>query len=127
MMVVGPFVPVGILWYGWAADRGAHWIVPIIGTVPIGLGTMVVTATAQLCMMDMFGPQGVASALAATSLVRNASGSFLPLLAESLYRSLGLGWGNSVLGFIVLAFVPVPILFYKYGCRMVGGYARNFP
>jgi hypothetical protein len=123
MIAVGPCVPVGIFWYGWSAHRGAHWIVPIIGTIPIGLGTMVITSSAQLYMMDMFGPQGAASALAATTLVRNASGAFLPLLADPLYRKLGLGWGNSVLGFIVLAFVPVPVLFYRYG----GWLREKFP
>jgi len=115
MIASGPCVPVGIFWYGWAADRGVQWIVPILGTVFIGIGVMVITSSAQLYMMDMFGPAGSASALAATTLVRQASGAFLPLAAEPLYKWLGLGWGNSVLGFIVLLFVPMPILFLKYG------------
>jgi hypothetical protein len=32
-----------------------------------------------------------------------------------MYRALGLGWGNSVLGFIAVAFIPLPFLFYVYG------------
>jgi hypothetical protein len=115
MIAAGPCVPVGIFWYGWAADRGVQWIVPILGTVFIGIGVMVITSSAQLYMMDMFGPAGAASALAAITLVRQASGAFLPLAAEPLYKWLGLGWGNSVLGFIVLLFVPIPILFLEYG------------
>jgi MFS family permease len=123
MIGVGPCVPIGIFWYGWAADGGVQWILPILGTVFIGLGALVVTSSAQLYMMDMFGPQGAASALAATALVRNASGAFLPLAADPLYKRFGLGWGNSVLGFITLAFTPVPILFYKYG----GWLREKFP
>ena len=123
MIAVGPCVPIGIFWYGWAADRGVQWIVPIIGTVFIGMGALVVSSSAQLYMMDMFGPEGAASALAALTLVRNASGAFLPLAAEPLYKRLGLGWGNSVLGFITLAFTPVSILFYKYG----GWLREKFP
>jgi hypothetical protein len=87
------------------------------------MGALVVSSSAQLYMMDMFGPQGAASALAALTLVRNASGAFLPLAAEPLYKRLGLGWGNSVLGFTVLAFTPVSILFYKYG----GWLREKFP
>ncbi|KUI56335.1 hypothetical protein VP1G_03671 [Cytospora mali] len=113
--VGGPSVPIGIFWYGWTAEYAVQWIVPILGTVFIGLGVLVVTSSAQLYMMDMFGPEGAASALAATTLVRNASGAFLALAAQPLYKRFGLGWGNSVLGFITLAFVPVPIVFYKYG------------
>ncbi|GAM33717.1 hypothetical protein TCE0_013r00827 [Talaromyces pinophilus] len=115
MILIGPFIPVGIFWYGWAADRAAQWIVPIIGTSFIGMGTLVVSSSAQLYIVDMFGPQGAASALAALTLIRNASGAFLPLAAVPLYDRLGLGWGNSVLGFITLAFTPVPFVFFKYG------------
>ena len=31
---------VGFLWYGWAIDRGSAWIVPILGTYGIGLGSL---------------------------------------------------------------------------------------
>ncbi|KAI0836654.1 MFS general substrate transporter [Hypoxylon sp. FL0890] len=123
MIWIGPCVPIGIFWYGWTADYAVHWIVPIIGTVFIGAGTLIITSSAQVYMMDMFGPQGAASALAATTLVRNASGAFLALAADPLYKRFGLGWGNSVLGFITLAFTPVPILFYKYG----GWLRERFP
>ncbi|OJJ50402.1 hypothetical protein ASPZODRAFT_57741 [Penicilliopsis zonata CBS 506.65] len=115
MIYIGPCVPLGIFWYGWSAHAATQWIVPIIGTAFIGLGTMVITSSAQLYMMDMFGPQAAASALAATTLVRNPAGSFLALAADPLYDRFGLGWGNSVLAFVTVAFLPVPILFYRYG------------
>jgi hypothetical protein len=35
-----------------------------------------------------------------------------------MYATLGLGWGNSVLGFIALALAPLPLIFYKYGERI---------
>jgi hypothetical protein len=34
-----------------------------------------------------------------------------------MYEALGLGWGNSLLGFFALAMVPLPILFWKNGER----------
>lgn len=115
MIWFGPCVPIGIFIYAWSTEYKVHWIVAIIGTAFIGIGVMMVTSSSQLYMMDMYGPQGAASALAAATLVRNGYGAFLPLAADPLYKSLGLGWGNSVLGFIAIAFLPVPILFYKYG------------
>jgi hypothetical protein len=42
----------------------------------------------------------------------------LPLAAPKLYQALGLGWGNSLLAFLALAMVPVPVLLYLYGERM---------
>lgn len=38
MMWIMPILPVGIFWYGWAADKQTHWIVPIIGTFVFGFG-----------------------------------------------------------------------------------------
>jgi hypothetical protein len=49
MMFFTPLVAVGMFWYGWSAEAKAHWyialqseidvrIVPILGTVPIGVG-----------------------------------------------------------------------------------------
>jgi hypothetical protein len=32
-----------------------------------------------------------------------------------LYDKLGLGWGNSTLGFISIIMIPIPFLFIRYG------------
>jgi hypothetical protein len=70
---------------------------------------------AQIYLVDAFGAQAAASALAALTVVRCLFGAFLPLAGPPLYASLGYGWGNSLLGFIGLLFLPVPVVFYKYG------------
>ena len=64
-----------------------------------------------------------ASAIAATNILRSIVGAFLPLAGPKLYEKLGLGWGNSVLGFVALALVPIPWLFFAYG----EGLRRRFP
>jgi hypothetical protein len=35
-----------------------------------------------------------------------------------MYEKLGLGWGNSLLGFIALALCPLPVIFYVFGERI---------
>ena len=55
------------------------------------------------------------SAIAACTILRSLLGALLPLAGPSMYASLGYGWGNSLLGFIALAMVPVPFLLLKYG------------
>jgi hypothetical protein len=45
------FIPIGLFWYGWAAQAGTHWIVPILGTVFIGIGMNVL----MVCGL-IFGP-----------------------------------------------------------------------
>lgn len=113
-----PIVPIGFFWYGWSAEAKAHWIVPILGTLVIGLGSFLVLMPAQVYLVDAFGTEGAASALAVNTICRSLSGALIPLAGPPLYKKLGLGWGNSVLAFIGLAFVPVPFLFYKYGERL---------
>ncbi|KAI1173665.1 MFS general substrate transporter [Nemania sp. FL0916] len=110
-----PITPIGCFIYGWTAYYKVHWIVPIIGTFIIGFGSLFVILPVQTYLVDYFGPEAAASALAANLVIRSPFGAFLTLAAPPLYGKLGLGWGNSVLGFICLLFTPVPWLFYRYG------------
>ncbi|KAL9580008.1 MAG: hypothetical protein Q9212_004751 [Teloschistes hypoglaucus] len=59
-----------------------------------------------------------ASALAAATVLRSVLGAVLPLAGPKMYESLGLGWGNSLLAFIALAFGVMPWAFYRYGERL---------
>jgi MFS transporter, DHA1 family, multidrug resistance protein len=58
------------------------------------------------------------SAIAANGLLRSACGAGFPLFATAMYENLGVNWATSVLGFIAVALMPVPILFYIFGARI---------
>jgi hypothetical protein len=66
-----------------------------------------------------------ASALAANTLIRSLLSCFLPLAAPPLYARLGYGWGNSLLAFLTLLFLPVPWLFYRYGKMLRSKYTLD--
>ncbi|KAJ4403891.1 hypothetical protein N0V91_006193 [Didymella pomorum] len=110
----GFLIPVSFFWYGWTAYYKVHWIVPIISLVPFGFGVMGIFAPLQTYMIDCF-PQYAASAIAGMTCLRCLFGALLPLAGPSMYDTLGLNWGNSMLGFIAIAFIPVPALLFKYG------------
>jgi hypothetical protein len=59
-----------------------------------------------------------ASVVAAVTVLRSIAGALLPLAGLSMYDSLGLGWGNSILAFLSLVLVPVPIIFRFYGAKI---------
>ncbi|RHZ54901.1 MFS transporter [Aspergillus thermomutatus] len=118
MALFAPTIPVGFFWYGWAADRGTHWIVPIIGTSFIGFGSMFAMMPVQLYLIDALGHEAAASRVASNTILRSVAAALLPLVGRPLYSALGLGWGNSLLGFLALLFVPVPWLFYRYGSKL---------
>jgi multidrug resistance protein len=108
------FIPISFFWYGWSADKHTHWVVPIIGLLPFGFSMMGIFAPIQTYFIDVSGPYA-ASAVAGLTAVRCVFGAFLPLVGQSMYSSLGLGLGNSLLGFITLGLIPVPALIYRYG------------
>lgn len=110
----GMFIPISLFWYGWTADKHVHWMAPIIGLAPFGFGLMGIMVPIQTYLIDAF-PTYAASAVAGLTTMRCLFGALLPLAGPKMYQSLGLGWGNSLLGFIALGLIPGPILMYKYG------------
>ena len=112
-----PFVPIGLFIYGWTADKGIHWIVPIVGTMLFGFGLISTFIAVQVYLLDAFNIYA-ASALAANAVLRSAVGAILPLAGPKMYETLGLGWGTSLLGFIALAMCPIPWVFYHFGERL---------
>jgi MFS family permease len=110
-------IPIGLFWYGWSAEKAIHWIMPIIGTMWIGLGLLATFMPIQTYLVDAY-VQHAASAIAANTVLRSLCGAFLPLAGPKMYKALGLGWGNSLLAFIALACAPVSVVFYKYGERI---------
>jgi multidrug resistance protein len=110
-------LPIGLFLYGWTAYYKVHWIAPIIGTAFVGLGNLTSMMTIQTYMVDAFTLHA-ASAIAANTVLRSLFGALLPLAGLSMYDALGLGWGNSLLGFIALALVPVLVFFRYYGERI---------
>lgn len=107
-------LPTTFFWYGWSADKAVHWIVPIIGIAPFGIGIVGVLLPIQTYIVDAY-PEYAASGLAGFAVLRNTIAAFLPLAGPQLYKSLGVGWGNSLLGFIAIVLIPIPVVIYKYG------------
>ncbi|CAG8955438.1 hypothetical protein HYFRA_00010304 [Hymenoscyphus fraxineus] len=110
-------LPVGLFWYGWTAEKGVYWLVPIIGTAITGCGIIVIWISIQAYLVDAFTTYAV-SAVAANTIIRSFFGAFLPLAGQPLYDALGLGWGNSLLAFIAVAMIPTPWVYLRYGVRM---------
>ncbi|KAF2276224.1 MFS general substrate transporter [Westerdykella ornata] len=119
MVFFGMLIPAGLFWYGWSTEKHTHWISPILSLLPFGFGMMGLFAPMQTYLIDAF-PTHAASAVAAMTTLRCLFGGLLPLAGPSMFGRLGLGWGNSLLGFIGVAMVPVPVAIWKYG-----GYVRK--
>lgn len=114
LMYSGPFIPAGLFLYGWAAEYKLHWAVPLLGTLFIGIGMIGAFMALNTYLVDAY-TRYAASAMAANTILRSILGAVFPLFGLQMYDALGLGWGNSLLGFLSLALCPIPFLFYWYG------------
>ncbi|KAF7197744.1 Efflux pump vrtL, partial [Pseudocercospora fuligena] len=92
----------GLFMYGWSAQAHTHWIVPNIGALIFGLGTVCCFTALQNFTIDAYTVYA-ASAVGTTAVARSLTGFGFPLFAPAMYSKLGWGWGNSVLGFASLA------------------------
>ncbi|OBT70455.1 hypothetical protein VE03_00258 [Pseudogymnoascus sp. 23342-1-I1] len=119
LMIPGALIiPVGLFTYGWTAQARAHWIAPDMGIAIFGCGIIIGTQAMQAYVMDSFRKY-VASASAASQLLRSITGFAFPLFAPQMYHSLGYGWGNSLLAFLFIAIgVPAPLILWRYGERL---------
>ncbi|KAI4861024.1 MFS general substrate transporter [Hypoxylon rubiginosum] len=113
----GVALPIGLFIYGWTVEFGVHWIVPMLGVLIFSSGLMGIMFCAQNYLLDIY-PLYAASTTAAMAVLRSLLGALLPLGGLEMYNALGLGWGNSLLGFISLALVPIPLVFFIFGERI---------
>lgn len=110
-------LPVSFFWYGWSAHYQTHWIVPVLGLFPFSFGIIGLFLPLTTYLVDCY-PMYAASAVAANTVIRSLAGMLLPLAGPAMYENLGLGWGNSLLGFVCVAMIPVPLLLHRYGGRL---------
>jgi MFS family permease len=117
MAAGGPFLPIGLFWYGWSVQAQTHFMVPIVGTGVIGFGLLMTFMPASTYLVDVYTVHA-ASAMAANTVLRSLCAALLPLSSQKMYAAMGYGWGNSLLGFVGLLLVPIPFLFIRYGERI---------
>ncbi|KAF2802402.1 MFS general substrate transporter [Mytilinidion resinicola] len=118
VMAIGAlFIPLALFMYGWTAEKKEHWILPIIGTGFLGIGMFTIFMPCATYLVDAFTLYA-ASVTAASTVLRSLLGALLPLAGGKMYDALGVGWGTSLLGFIAVAFIPMPFILWTFGERI---------
>ncbi|CAN8098545.1 unnamed protein product [Discula destructiva] len=110
-------LPITFFWYGWSAEYKVQYMSSIIALAPFGVGIMGLFLPVTTYLVDCY-PMYAASAVAANTELRSLVGAMLPLAGTPMYNTLGLGWGNSLLGFLCFLMIPLPIIFYRYGKQL---------
>ena len=105
-------IPICLFWFGWSARASVHWIVPIIGSGLFATGSILLFNSVLNYLPDAY-PEYAASVLAGNDLFRSSFGAGFPLFANAMYQKLGVDWASSLLGFLSIAFIPIPFVLYK--------------
>ncbi|PVH98660.1 MFS general substrate transporter [Periconia macrospinosa] len=120
MAVCWPLVGLGVLLYGWMAEKSVHWIFPLIGAGVAGIGVM---GTLVLCItyiLAAYRPLHQNAAFAASLLLHAIIGSVLPIFSKAVYEKFGAGIAFTILGSSTLALSPIFLLGFKYGAKTKG-------
>ncbi|OHF04259.1 multidrug resistance protein [Colletotrichum orchidophilum] len=117
-------IPICLFWFGWTSRPDIHWIVPIIGSAWFSIGSFLLFNSVLNYLPDAY-PNVSASVLAGNDLFRSAFGAGFPLFANAMYNKLGVGWASSLLGFLSILFIPIPIILYKVGPTLRRNYSKH--
>ncbi|PQE24511.1 mfs multidrug transporter protein [Rutstroemia sp. NJR-2017a WRK4] len=117
-MILGSVIlPIGLFWFAWTSDPNISWVPQVISGVFIGWGILMIFLQGLNYIIDVY-MWHANSALAANTFLRSFAGAGFPLFAQYMYNGLGVAWATSLLGFLCLAMVPAPILFFLYGAKV---------
>ncbi|ERF72093.1 hypothetical protein EPUS_09447 [Endocarpon pusillum Z07020] len=126
-MIVGSFVlPAGLFLFAWTSDPSTPWPSQVVAGIPIGCGIILVFVGGITYIVDVY-LLNAASAVAINTFIRSAIAAGFPMFATYMYRGLVVDWATSVLGFVCIALIPFPLIFWYYG-KMIRGsshYAFN--
>lgn len=141
-MVGAIVLPIGLFLFAWTTYPSVFWIAPVIGALLFSCGLVLVFISQLSYLIDCCTFRSLlrdpcfvipgnnahahlstdtvytASVLAAGSMLRSLFGTAFPLFTTQMYANLGDQWASSIPAFLVLACVPIPFLFYKYGPKI---------
>ncbi|KAF1940443.1 MFS general substrate transporter [Clathrospora elynae] len=117
-MIIGAIaLPIGLFWFAWTSNPNISWVPQVLSIALIGFGCMVPFWQGVSYIIDCYGFYSN-SAISVNTFMRSFAGAFFPLFTHAMYHNLGVPWASTLLAFICVAFVPVPVLFYIYGARI---------
>ena len=110
-------LPIGLFWFGWTSSPHIHWAPQVIAGAPIGFAILIIFMMGLAYIGDVY-LMFANSAIAGNTIVRSALGGSFPLFAVQMYHRLGVNWASSLLAFLSVAMVPIPVLFYIFGAKI---------
>ncbi|CAK5264536.1 unnamed protein product [Mycena citricolor] len=113
-LLAAPLYAISFFWFGWTSYPSISLWAPMMSGGIMGLAINGIFLSLFNYIIDTY-LHVAATALAANTIIRSIFGAVFPLFATQMFDGLGPQWAASVLGFVALAMVPVPIVLIRYG------------
>lgn len=104
--------PASLIWYGWSADKGLHWMVSCVANFFFGIGSMLVFG-AVTTMLTEFTPKKSSSGVAVNNFIRSSLACVAAVITEPLIDAMGTGWMCTMVGLFALVTGNAAILAIK--------------
>jgi multidrug resistance protein len=101
MWLAATMYPGALVWFGWTAQRGVHFMVPSVANFWFGLGSMLVFGVTTT-MLTEFMPRRSSSGVAVNNFVRNIFSCVGSVIAQPLIEVMGVGWLCTMVGLFAL-------------------------
>ena len=112
-----PVFAISFFWFGWTSYPTVSFWAPMLAGAPLGFSIIWIFLGLFNYIIDTY-LFVAASALAANTVMRSWFGAGFPLFATQMYDSLGPRWASTLLGFLALLMMPIPLVLYKFGPRL---------
>jgi len=117
-MILGAFfLPIGLFMFAWTSNPHIPWPPQVVAGGFIGAGLLMIFLQSLNYIIDCY-LMHAASGIAANAVVRSFMGAGFIMFASAMYHNLGVAWATSLLGFLSIALIPVPICFYVFGHKI---------
>ncbi|KZF19007.1 putative MFS multidrug resistance transporter [Xylona heveae TC161] len=122
--VAAALYPAALVWYGWSAQEGVFWFVPMLANFFFGIGTMLVFGTVTT-MLTEFMPKTSSAGVAVNNFIRNIFSAVGVVVAQPLLDAIGNGWLFTALGIIAALSSAVIWAMKRFGPRWRDDMARR--
>lgn len=110
-------IPVSLFIIAFTSYSHVHWIIPILASVPFGLGISFSFISTLTYLVTVYRPMA-ASVLASNVVMRATFAAAFPLFAGAMYGRLGSVGATALLGGLCTVMAPLPFIFARVGARL---------
>ncbi|KAJ5374766.1 hypothetical protein N7517_006772 [Penicillium concentricum] len=100
---LGAFMyPAALIWYGWAAEKGIFWLVPMIANFFFGMGSMLIFSMVTTMLTELM-PKRSSEGVALNNFMRNIFSCIGSVVTAPIIGAIGNGWLFTILGLVSFA------------------------